>query len=124
MNGDALAVSFLVIFGMIAGFFVARTANSHEKIEGGPIAQASNYLASAILIAMAPTVLCAVLVIHPTFILNSTILSAIVIAMIMVGIALVLLLPYALLEKPHVQRQQQQQDDKGWTREDAETSGL
>lgn len=123
MNGDAIAVSFLVVFGIVAGYFVARTANNHESVQGGPIAQASSYLASAIMIAMAPTVLCAVLVIHPTFILGSTILSAIAIAMTMVGIALVMLLPYALAERPHF-KQQHSKEDAGWTREDAETSGL
>jgi glucan phosphoethanolaminetransferase (alkaline phosphatase superfamily) len=123
MNGDAIAVSFLVIFGIVAGYFVARNANQHEEIQGGALAQASNYLASAILVAMAPTVLCAVLVIHPTFVLNSTILSAIFIALVMVSIALIMLLPYALAEKPHIERRNIQ-EDKGWTREDAETSGL
>lgn len=123
MNGDAFAVSFLVIFGIVAGYFVARSSNEHETIEGGALAKASNYLASALLVAMAPTVLCSVLVIHPTFILNSTLLSAVVIALVMVGIALVLLLPYALAEKPHIE-QRGSQEDAGWTREDAETSGL
>lgn len=123
MNGDAIAVSFLVIFGIIAGYFVARTANNHEEIQGGAVAQVSNYLASALLVAMAPTVLCAVLVIHPTFIFGSTILSAITIALVLVGAALVMLLPYALTEKPHIDSQRQQ-EDQGWTREDAETSGL
>jgi len=123
MNGDAIAVSILVIFGIVAGYFVARTANNHEEIQGGAIAQVSNYLASALLVAMAPTVLCAVLVIHPTFIFGSTILSAIFIALVLVGTALVLLLPYALTEKPHIDRKPQQ-EDQGWTREDAETSGL
>ena len=48
---------------------------------------------------------------------------AIVIALVMIATALILLIPYAILEKPHLDKLAQA-EDQGWTREDAETSGL
>lgn len=123
MDSTSIWIIVLVAFALIAGYYVARSAARREAVHGGALGHAANYAASALLIAIAPTVLCSVLVIHPTFIANSTILSAVFIAVVMIVLALLFLLPYAALAKPTLDKLTQQ-EDTGWTEEDARTSGL
>jgi Tfp pilus assembly protein PilO len=72
--------------------------------------------------------------IHPTFLgaaIHVPVLGwditefahAITVAVVLLVVALVCLIAYALAEKPYLDRLAQEAD-KGWTREDAETSGL
>jgi hypothetical protein len=78
--------------------------------------------------------LCTLFVIHPTFLGEEVRLPvlgwdvtelahAFTVALVLILLAIAVLIPYALQEKPELDRLAEQ-EDKGWTREDAETSGL
>ncbi|QPC80987.1 hypothetical protein G4Y79_14875 [Phototrophicus methaneseepsis] len=117
MSREAIAILGLVIFGLIFGYFTSRSSQKREAIYSGPIAQVFHYLASSLLCTLTPTILVSVIVLHVGFI------RAVLIALAMFILALILLLPYALLEKPAIE-DREKQDDRGWTREDAISSGL
>ncbi len=50
------------VFGLIAGFFVARTSAARKPIKGGPLATFFHYLGSSAFVATAPTVLIGVFI--------------------------------------------------------------
>lgn len=117
MSSEAQVLLFLVGFGLVAGFFVARSSERRIAIHGGNAARLFNFVASALLISITPTVLLSI------FILRLPLLNLVAIVVTMFVSALLLLMPYAAIEKP-AQERLVQQDDRGWTREDAEASGL
>lgn len=131
---DTMWVLVLIGLGLVVSYKTAQSSNNREKIQGGAMSQIGNYVASAMIPMLAPVVLCNIFFIHPTFLgeeillpglaWNVTKLTHVVfIAVTMVGIALIFLLPYAMAEKPKLDALKRQ-EDRGWTREDAETSGL
>ncbi len=125
---DVIAILALVVFGLVAGFFVARHSKSRQQILGGPVARALNYAASTLLISMAPTVLTMVIFIHPSPLYVGTIrippfVMLIGLVLGMMGSALLLLMVYALLEAPK-HSAASLDEDRGWTEQDARSSGL
>jgi hypothetical protein len=131
---DTISILILAAIAIVGGYFTARVANSREPIRSSGVASVGNYVASAILTALAPTVLCTLFFIRPTFLGDAIHLPvlgwevtefthAITVALTLLVLALVSLIPYALAEKPEIDRLAGQ-EDKGWTREDAQTSGL
>jgi len=128
---DTIYVLILVGLGLLVAFMTSRSANNREKTHSGGVANIFNFLASGLIAMLAPTVLCSIFFIHPNFLgtvapfgFNITPLAhAVLIALVMIGLAIICLIPYAILEKPHLDRISEE-EDKGWTREDAETSGL
>lgn len=125
---DTLAVVGLVIFGIIVGYFAAREGNSRDEVHGGSLAQGLNYIASALMISIAPSVLVMALIMHPEWITISGIdiapfVQMLGIALTMMAIAYLLTIPMAMLEKPHLLKLASQ-EDSGWTEADARSSGL
>jgi hypothetical protein len=128
---DTLWIILLLVMGLGIAYTTSRSSNKREKIYGGAVSQVSHYFAAGLIAMLAPTVLCNVFFIHPDFLgtimlgsLNLTaFIHAVLIALLMLGTALVFLMPFALSEKPHLDKVVKQAD-KGWTKEDAETSGL
>ena len=131
---DTISILILAGIAIVGGYFAARTANSREPLHTGGIAAVGNYVASAILAALAPSVLCTLLVIHPTFLGTdirlpvlgwevTELAHGVFVAITLMVVALLFLSLYAIAEKPHVDRLTQG-EDKGWTKEDAEKSGL
>lgn len=135
---DTMWILVLIVLGLFVSIKTAQGSSNREKIHGGAMSQIGNYVASAMIAMLAPTVLCNIFFIHPTFLAtflgeeilmpglgwNVTKLAhVVVIAVVMIAIAIIFLLPYALAEKPQLEKLKQQ-EDKGWTREDAESSGL
>jgi hypothetical protein len=131
---DTIWVLILIISGLAIGYMTARGSNNREKIHGGAVAHIGNYVASAMIAMIAPTVLCNIFFIHPIFLGEeilfpglgwdvSKLAHILLIAVVMVGTALIFLIPYAIAEKPKLEAIKQQ-EDRGWTKEDAETSGL
>ncbi|MGB7338120.1 MAG: hypothetical protein WBC91_04440 [Phototrophicaceae bacterium] len=112
-------------------YTTSRSANKREATQSGAAANVLNYIAAGFIAMVAPTALCNIFFIHPNFLgrvelfgFNLTVFAhLIVIVLVMIGIALLCLIPYAILEKPHLDKLVQN-EDRGWTREDAETSGL
>lgn len=128
---DSIYVLILVGLGLFIAYRTSQSANNREKTHSGGIANVFNFVAAGLIAMLAPTVLCSIFFIHPDFLgevtlggFNLTVLAhAVLIAVTMIIVALILLIPYAILEKPHLAKLAQK-EDKGWTREDAETSGL
>lgn len=128
---DTIWILILVGLGLFLGYRTALSANKQEEIHSGDLAKLLNYVAAALIATVAPTVICNVLFIHPNFLgevrlfnINfTTLVHALLIAFLMTVTALILLMVYAILEKPHIDSIAEQ-EDRGWTREDAETSGL
>jgi hypothetical protein len=124
---DVIAILALVVFGVVAGFFVSRHSQSRQPILGGPVARALNYAASALLISLAPTMLTMIFIVHPAplYIGDTRLPPLVVLVLIAVGLmggALLLLLPYGAIEAsakaPVIE------EDRGWTEQDARSSGL
>lgn len=128
---DLLWIIILVGLGLVLAYRTAQSANNREKTHSNGVANVFNTIASGLVAMVAPTVLCSIFFIHPNFLgrveiagLNLTVLvHAVVIAFAMILAAIICLIPYAILEKPYLD-EIQQREDKGWTREDAEASGL
>ncbi len=49
------------VFGLIVGYFAARTSAARKPIKGGPLANLFHYLGSSAFVAAAPTVLIGVI---------------------------------------------------------------
>jgi hypothetical protein len=131
---DTIWILILIGLGLVLAYRTAQGSNNREKIQGGAIAQIGNYVASAMLAMLAPVVLANIFFIQPTFLGTEILLPVLawditkfahvlVIAVVMVGIAVIFLIPYAIAEKPKLEALKQG-ENRGWTREDAETSGL
>lgn len=131
---DTTYIIILVVLGLGLAYTTSRSSNKREKIHGGTPSQALNYLASGFLAMLAPTALCNIFFIHPNFLAPIlpflhegsfffTLTHVLVIALSMIGVALLLLIPFGAIEKPFLDKLAKQ-EDKGWTKEDAETSGL
>ena len=131
MIDTTIWVLILVGLGLLLGYLTSHSANNREQTQSGALAQLLNYLASALVAMVAPTVICNVLFIHPNFLGKvivggwnlTTLVHALLIALTMIVVALALLMVYATMEKPHLANLAEE-EDKGWTREDAESSGL
>jgi hypothetical protein len=110
-----VSLVLLAIIGLYFGTTVARGSEKAQKIEGGQPARMLHFLACVVLASIAPSVMCQVLVLHTG--------SAFWTALVMIGILFVLLLAYAAFELP-AKAKIKKKEDKGWTAEDARTSGL
>lgn len=130
-TNDTIAVIVLVVIGLAGGIFISRKSERSEKVYGGAVGRITHYLASSLVIAMAPTVLCSVFFIHPQFLGNVTLLGlnltalahAFLIAAGMVLSALALLMIHAIAARPQLD-QVTPDENRGWTAEDARKSGL
>ncbi|GAB5492557.1 MAG: hypothetical protein Phog2KO_27720 [Phototrophicaceae bacterium] len=127
---DSIYILILVVLGLFIAYRTAQSSNRREQTHNG-LAKIFNFIAAGFIAMLAPTVLCNLIFIHPDFMgpvnvlgVNiTTFAHVIVIALVMIAIGLLCLIPYAILEKPHLDKLAQQ-EDQGWTREKAETSGL
>lgn len=128
---DMIWIAVLIGIGLLLGYTTLQSVEKRDAKAGNPLARVFNYLAAGIVAMVAPTVLCNVFVIQPEFLGSiaplgidlTELVHALLIAFIMIGIAIALLVPYAVLEKPRLD-ELAQREDRGWTREDAESSGL
>lgn len=136
---NSIYVLILLGLGLFIAYRTSQSANNREKTHSGGIANVFNFIAAGFIAMLAPTALCNIFFIRPDFlgeikvpvnlifkqfIIDLTvIIPVIIIALVMIATALILLIPYAILEKPHLESLAEA-EDKGWTREDAETSGL
>lgn len=118
MTTQALVILFIVGFGLIAGFFVARASEEREAIEGGQVARLLNYLASCVLISITPSALLSLIV------LEVPLLQVILLITSMIVLGVLLLMPFAALEKPARAAAEKARQNQGWTQADAEASGL
>ncbi len=105
---------------------MARNSVQRQAIHSGP-ARIMHYLAASTMTAVTPTVLLNLIVMRIGFLPVvgehwNVILSTVVIVLAMVASTLFFLVLHAILEKPYLG--QVSAVDRGWTEEDARTSGL
>jgi len=112
-----ITYGILTVLGLVLGAGVARSSNSREAILSGSPATLFHYLACCILSVITLTILGSI------FFVEMSLLSVVLLAVGMIVLALVLIMIYAVFEKPAID-QQVQAEDKGWTEKDARTSGL
>lgn len=110
-------IVLLVAFGLIFGYRTWRSSHKRETSSATGIAQVFHYLASGIMATVTPTVLTCVII------FETGLIPAVLVGVAMFIIALLLLIPYAIFEKS-AQDRAAAKLDRGWTREDALSSGL
>lgn len=118
MSRELIVLVGLLLFGAYFGFRTAQASGNRSKIYGNhPVARFFHYVACGILASVTPFVLSSV------FVLRMPILSAVLTAVGFFVAALVMLIPFAILEKPYAEEAKRAKD-RGWTAQDAKTSGL
>lgn len=117
MERELLVYGGLVVFGLLVGTRLAHSSDNRSKIYGDSRARFFHYLASSVMASITPFVLLSVVVLHMKLI------PAILTAVGFFVVSLALLIPYAIFEKPALEARKKQ-EDRGWTAEDAKTSGL
>ena len=80
------------VFGLIVGYFAARTSAARKPIQGGPLANLFHYLGSSAFVAAAPTVLIGVIFFRLKF------LTSIALAFGLLGLVAVCLIIYGCFE--------------------------
>lgn len=124
-----LTLLALVLIVLRLGLLVHRRSRTDKAIHGGALSQALNFLSGLCFVAILPTVCLSVLILHPDA-LRFAGLSWHPILFIVVSFGLgsfVFALLHALFERAPLLRAQQEADAaeaRGWTEQDAKTSGL
>ena len=103
-----IALIIGLIFGLLAGVFVARASHRRDPVRGGFIAIACHYLAASSAAAAPVSVLGTVI--------TRGLLTAVIVAISLTAAMYAFALLYAIAERPA--------RTHGWTAEDARTSGL
>lgn len=106
-----------VFFALLIGVLAARSSARREQIYGGLLAQAFHYIGAGALAAVIPCVLTAI-------ILGGGFRVAFPVALGFVLVSLAALVIFAIFEMPARKAHMTQEADRGWTAEDARTSGL
>jgi cyanate permease len=113
MENAPLALGIGLTFALIFGIFVARGSNQREPIHGGPLAQVFHYIGSSGVAGTLPVVLA-------SLILGGGFGMAFPLALSFMATSLIALVIFAAIEQPA----RQNIEDRGWTEQDARTSGL
>ena len=125
----SLTLLALVAIVLRLGLLVHRRSGADKPIHGGALSQMLNFLSGLCFVAILPTVCLSVLILHPEAVSFAGItwhpILFIVLALGLGSFAFALL--HAAFERAPMQRAQQAADAlkaRGWTEEDAKTSGL
>lgn len=126
---DGLALLVLAVIGLWLGRHVHKRSVASQPIHGGPISVIFNFLSAASFASILPTVLMTVLVLHPDNVLIAGIVwHPLVLAVIgLAACSLVFALLHAVFERgpmARALRHDSAREARGWTAEDARTSGL
>lgn len=111
---ETLAVA--AVFGVVLGPLLARSSARREKIYGGTAAQVFHLLGAVAMMGLLPGVIAGV-------ILRIPFVTTFSIALGLLALCFAALLVFAVLEKPS-RPAPQALEDRGWTAEDARTSGM
>jgi hypothetical protein len=117
-QNQQIVILIAFIIAIIGGYFISRKAAQHEKIYGGAIPTALNYIVAAAMITIAPSVLCSTVVLHNGF------WFAIAMVAVIFLIAVSSSMLFAVFENSARKAALSKKVDRGWTEEDARTSGL
>ena len=126
---QALGLLALLAIALRLGWIVHGRSAAHDAIHGGALSAAFNYLSATCFAAILPTVLMTVLVLHPPPVAVAGIVwSPLLLAVAALGLgSLAFSLLHALVERGPLMRAQAEmarQESRGWTEQDARTSGL
>lgn len=113
MDKAVLALLIGVGCALIFGIPITRRSARKEKIYGGAAAQALHYIAASAFVGILPVVLA-------SLILRTGLTFPLAVSFLAVSFAS--LFGFALFEHPT--RPQTSAEDRGWTKDDAEKSGL
>ena len=117
MDKAQIALLIGLGFALILGYLTARGSQRREPIYGGRLAQILHYIGAAGVTGILPVVLA-------SLILRGGFALAFPLALSFMGTSLVALLLFALIEYPARELAQQAAQERGWTEEDARSSGL
>ncbi|MCY4061052.1 MAG: hypothetical protein OXG53_01650 [Chloroflexi bacterium] len=131
---DPSLVKQLTLIALVAivlrlGLLVHQRSDTNNPIHGGALSQLLNLLSGMCFVAILPTVCLSVLILHPEA-LNFAGLTWHPILFIVISLGLgsfVFALLHALVERAPLQRAEREAaaiEARGWTEEDAKTSGL
>ena len=125
----AIGLAALLVIALRLGWVVHGRSAARQAIHGGALSQACNFLSGACFVAILPTVLMTVLVLHPApLALAGIVWSPLLLAVLGLALgSLVFALLHAVFERGPLQRAQARlaaQESRGWTEQDAKTSGL
>lgn len=124
----------LVLIALVAlvlrlGLLVHQRSAANKAIHGGPLSQLLNLLSGMCFVAILPTVCLSVLALHPEAVSFAGLTwHPILFIVISLGLgSFIFALLHAIVERAPLQRAQREAADhsaRGWTEEDAKTSGL
>ncbi|MXX83354.1 MAG: hypothetical protein F4Y70_07815 [Chloroflexi bacterium] len=125
----SIALAALVLIALRLGWLVHGRSVVRQPVHGGALSLAFNYLSCACFVAILPTALMTVLVLHPPLVeLAGIIWSPLLLAITALGLgSLFFAVLHALIERAPLKRAQAKLADsesRGWTEQDARTSGL
>ena len=124
-----LAALALVAIALRLGWLVHQRSMAQKPIYGGVASQFFNFLSGMCFVAILPTVCVSVLILHPEALTiagltwHPLLLAVLTLALGSIAFALL----HALVERGPMRRAAQAevaQDARGWTEQDAKTSGL
>ena len=131
---DPSLIKLLTLIALVAivlrlGLLVHRRSGADKPIHGGALSQALNLLSGLCFVAILPTVCLSVLILHPEALSFAGItwhpILFIVLSLGLGSFAFALL--HAIFERAPLQRAEREaatSEARGWTEQDAKTSGL
>lgn len=105
-----------VAFGLVVGVLTERSSNRRDPIYGGGPARLFHYLAASAVTAMPVTIISAAIA--------GGILFALIVALALAAVLWLSALIFAAIERPAREAALSAKAARGWTEEDARTSGL
>lgn len=117
-NFEFVVVFILVIGGVLLGFWAANQSQQRDPLRGGIPSRIFHQITASIMISLTPTVLTCIII------LRIPILQVVGLIVVMVAIALASMMAHAYFEKPAIENYVDEAAKRGWTEEDARTSGL
>ena len=125
----SLALVALVVIVLRLGWLVHQRSVSQNAIHGGALSQLFSLLSGMCFIAILPTICMSVIVLHPDMMSAAGLTwNPILLIVVTLGLgSLAFALLHAIFERVPLQRAQREAaaiDARGWTEQDAKTSGL
>ena len=117
MDNALIALVVGLVCALVLGYFTAQGALRREPVYGGSAAQFFHYIGAAGVTGTLPVVLA-------SLILRGGFSLAFPLALSFMGTSLVALVIFAIIELPARERAESLAESRGWTEEDARTSGL
>jgi uncharacterized membrane protein (DUF485 family) len=119
MAKEQIALLVGLAFAVVFGFLTARSSNKREKIYGGLLAQVFHYIGAGSFVAVLPVVLTSLIV-------GGGFKLAFPMGVGFLVTSLVALVVFAIFERPALEaaKRKIKTEDRGWTKEDAISSGL